>query len=121
MIYDDGALNVKNTVKDPGSLLSSDQWIRDNTIADVEYMSNLLSGSTDANIKKRLNDELDTTVSSGNLLITAALLSSSTVLDTPELIASAAKLLDDENQEDNKEDLTEVNENKYPRINCKKQ
>lgn len=120
MIYDDGALNVKNTVKDPGSLLSSDQWIRDNTIADVEYMSNLLSGSTDANIKKRLNDELDTTVSSGNLLVAQELIKGDK-LDKAKDIADAAKLLDDENQEDNKEDLTEVNENKYPRINCKKQ
>ena len=83
-------------------------------------MSNLLSVATGSSLIAKLNAELDTTVSSGNILVAQALISGG-ALNTPALIASGAILLNDENQTDaNEPNQTDVNKNKAIRQQCKK-
>jgi hypothetical protein len=114
-----GASIVTTLTQNPAILLTTNQWIRDNTIADIEYMSNLLSGATAPALIATLNAELDTTVSSGDTLVAQALISGG-ALNTPSLIASGAILLDEENQTDTSETQTDVNKNKSKRQQCKK-
>lgn len=98
---------------------TNDPWIRENTISDITYMSNLLSGSTDSIISSKLNSELDTTIIAGNTGITISLLQGGLIADQNDIIL-AGKLLNEENETVTGEPTTSINERKAKRLDCKR-
>lgn len=102
--------------QNPDISYANDPWIRNNTIADIAYMSDTLSGTIDPDIIAKLNSELDATIIEDNTDILAALLNIADPIENSD----SANLLNEENQVVTGEDPTMVNTYKAKRFHCKK-
>lgn len=104
--------SVVKTTKNP-DVFYGDTWIRDNATADIKYLSSLLAVISVGPLYTQLNNELDTTLITGNAPILMSLMTGTPMIADTMHINSAISILLQENNGDNKYN--------FNNLDCKKQ
>ena len=118
-VYSSGSLIARKYIQDKNTFYS-DSWIARNTLADINYMSDVLDtpGGLDSMTRAKLNNELNTTMALNNTGTLNSLLAGG--LLASQYIPTASILLNEENKSDAVENVELVNKRKADRIDCKR-